>query len=100
MKPPIYCVVEIRILPEFIQAARAQMRKLERAAREDPGCIQYHFLQDRHDETVFVGYGIWTTGAEFDRHMARIKERMSSGGPLVSMTDPDHPPSARTYDRI
>ncbi len=100
MRPPIYSIVNFRVQPDQVNKARVQMRRLERDARTLEGCIQYHFLQDLDDPSIFAGYGIWTNGADLDRYRGRMDDARENGNALMSMFDPETPVVIRTMDRI
>ncbi|MGW7075319.1 putative quinol monooxygenase [Streptomyces sp. NPDC054866] len=38
--------------------------------RQEPGCLEYHFHEDRDEPGVFVFYEAWRTQADLDAHLA------------------------------
>ena len=100
MKPPVYCIIDIRIKADHVGTARKVMRSVERQTRSVAGCIQYHYLQDINDPTVFTSYGIWATNSDLERHYTSLRQAMETDPERQAMIDPAHPPSVRMLDRI
>ncbi|MEU9035964.1 putative quinol monooxygenase [Streptomyces sp. NPDC048352] len=38
--------------------------------RQEPGCLEYHFHEDREEPGVFVFYEVWRSRADLDAHLA------------------------------
>ncbi|MEU1422679.1 putative quinol monooxygenase [Kitasatospora sp. NPDC005751] len=38
--------------------------------RREPGCLEYHFHEDREEPGVFVFYEAWRSQADLDAHLA------------------------------
>ncbi|MFE7776238.1 putative quinol monooxygenase [Streptomyces sp. NPDC057445] len=38
--------------------------------RQESGCLEYHFHEDRNDPGVFVFYEAWRSQADLDAHLA------------------------------
>jgi quinol monooxygenase YgiN len=100
VKPPVYCIVDFRVMPEHVTAARRHMRRAERTARGEAGCIQYHFLQDLDDPAVFTGYGIFASGSDAERHFEKVRADAAAGRDLAALLDRSRPVTLRTLDRI
>lgn len=100
MKPPVYCMIDFRVQPDSINAARRHMRSVERKLLSRSGCLQYHFLQDVDDPTVFTSYGIFASRRDLEQHFAAMKASAETDRTLRDMLDADRPVRVRTLDRI
>ena len=100
MKPPIYCLVDFKVQPDKIGSARKHMRQMEREARVQAGCIQYHFLQDKDDASVFTGYGIWASDSDLQRYQEVMKSAAEEDQSLKRLLDPKKPITVRMLDRV
>lgn len=100
MKPPVYSIIDFKVRGDSVGAARSHMRKVEKKVRTDAGCLQYHFLQDQEDPTVFTGYGIFATSRDLDHHFAAMRDSSQNDPGLRDMIDPERPITIRTFDRL
>jgi autoinducer 2-degrading protein len=53
-KPLLVVHVQIRVLPEHVEAFYAATLDNARASRQEPGIARFDVVQDRDDETRFV----------------------------------------------
>ena len=100
VKPPVYSLVDFKVRSEKLSYARRRMRKAEQFARSKPGVLQFHFLQDHEDPTVFTGYGIFASNNDLESYRASMKEMSENDHEFNDMLDPKLPMSVRVLDRI
>ncbi len=100
MKPPVYCLVSLKIREESLNFARRQMREVEKEVRNSAGCLQYHYLQNLDDPTMFTGYGIFATNKDLHAHFEMMRTRTNRSEALKQMLDPEVELTVQTLDRV
>ncbi|MDV7142048.1 antibiotic biosynthesis monooxygenase [Tropicimonas sp. TH_r6] len=100
MKPPVYCLVSVKVRKERLNDARRQMRLLEKDVLSRAGCLQYHHLQNLDDPTRFTGYGIFASHSDLEAHFEMMKARRTGDDALDGIMDPDVEVTVQTMDRI
>jgi len=70
MSTPYAFILTAKTRPEKAQAFKALFEGYVAASREEPGCIEYHMLQDEQDPTLFIFYEVWASKAALDVHAA------------------------------
>lgn len=100
MKPPVYALTEFKIRPDKIGMARKRMREVEKYARSKPGVLQFHFLQDMEDATVFTSYGIFASQRDLDSYFAAMTEKAATDPRMNELLDQEFTPAVRALDRI
>jgi quinol monooxygenase YgiN len=78
-------VVNIKIKPENVSRFMAEVLANARAARTEPGCLQFDVLVDRDDPTKVMLYEIYRDDAAFDAHQqtAAFKHYLEHAVPLL-----------------
>jgi quinol monooxygenase YgiN len=56
--------------PERAADLKALLLSFVEPTRQEPGCLEYHFHQDRDDPNLFVFYEVWRSKADLDAHLA------------------------------
>ena len=100
MKPPVYSLIDFKVRSESLGIARKRLREVERQARTKSGVLQYHFLQDLDDPTVFTGYGIFASSRDLETYYDAMKAASASDPMLNEVLDPVRPLTVRTLDRL
>ena len=79
-------VVNIRIKPENVQKFMAEVVANAKAARTEPGCLQFDVVVDRDDPTKIMLYEIYKDDAAFESHQktAAFKHYLENAVPLLA----------------
>ncbi|MYW00842.1 putative quinol monooxygenase [Streptomyces sp. SID3343] len=56
--------------PERAAELRELLLSFVEPTRAEPGCLAYHFHEDRADPDRFVFYEVWRSRADLDAHLA------------------------------
>lgn len=71
MTQPLLVVhVQVRVLPEHVEAFRAATLENARKSRREPGIARFDVVQDRDDPTRFVLVEAYREAAAIDAHKA------------------------------
>ncbi|WP_263264515.1 putative quinol monooxygenase [Pseudomonas sp. RIT-PI-S] len=54
--------------PEQAEAFKALFLGYVAASRGEPGCVEYHMLQDEQDPSLFVFFEVWASKEALDVH--------------------------------
>lgn len=78
-------VVNIKIKPENVSKFMGEVLANARAARAEPGCLQFDVLVDREDPTKVMLYEIYRDDAAFEAHQqtAAFKHYLEHAVPLL-----------------
>ncbi|CAL9338223.1 Putative monooxygenase [Streptomyces sp. enrichment culture] len=69
-QPPVTLVGTARPRPERAAELKDLLLSFVGPTREEPGCLEYHFHEDRDRPGVFVFYEAWRSQADLDAHLA------------------------------
>ena len=61
-------ILKAKTRPEMAEAFETLFRAYVEPSRQEPGCIEYHMLRDKHDPTLFIFFEIWQSQAHLDVH--------------------------------
>jgi quinol monooxygenase YgiN len=61
-------ILHAKTRPERAEAFEALFRAYVEPSRAEPGCIEYHMLRDKEDQTLFIFYEIWESRAHLEEH--------------------------------
>lgn len=67
---PFTLVVTAHPKPERAEELRRLLLSFVEPTRREPGCLEYHFHEDRDEPGVFVFYEAWRSRADLDAHLA------------------------------
>lgn len=56
--------------PERAEELKELLLSFVAPTRQEPGCLEYHFHEDRDEPGVFVFYEAWRSQADLDAHLA------------------------------
>ncbi|MBP0450069.1 antibiotic biosynthesis monooxygenase [Kitasatospora sp. RG8] len=56
--------------PERAEELKQLLLSFVEPTRQEPGCLEYHFHEDRDEPGVFVFYEAWRSQADLDAHLA------------------------------
>ncbi|MEV7612498.1 putative quinol monooxygenase [Streptomyces sp. NPDC089799] len=70
MDQPFTLVGFARPKPERVDELRTVLASFVEPTREEPGCLEYHFHEDRAEPGVFVFYEAWRSEADLEAHLA------------------------------
>ncbi|WP_405827712.1 putative quinol monooxygenase [Streptomyces sp. NBC_00105] len=70
MPQPFALVGTARPKPERAEELKQLLLSFIEPTRQESGCLQYHFHEDRGDPGVFVFYEAWRSQADLDAHLA------------------------------
>ncbi|MEV0535079.1 putative quinol monooxygenase [Kitasatospora sp. NPDC050463] len=56
--------------PERADEMKELLLSFVAPTRQEPGCLEYHFHEDRDEPGVFVFYEAWRSQADLDAHLA------------------------------
>ncbi|MFF7710699.1 antibiotic biosynthesis monooxygenase [Pseudomonas sp. NPDC007930] len=68
MTQPVAFVLQAKTRPSHSSAFKAFFHQHLAASRREPGCLQYHMLQDAADPTLFVFFEVWASQQALDVH--------------------------------
>lgn len=63
-------ILKAKTRPEKAEAFKAMFLEHVAGSRTEPGCIEYHMLQDEEDPSLFVFFEVWASKAALDVHSA------------------------------
>ena len=63
-------ILRAKTKPEQAEAFKSLFLGHVAASREEPGCVEYHMLQDEQDPTLFMFFEVWESKAALDVHSA------------------------------
>lgn len=63
-------ILKAKTRPERAEAFKALFLSYVDASRAEPGCIEYHMLQDDEDPSLFVFFEVWADKQALDVHSA------------------------------
>ncbi|WP_426153708.1 putative quinol monooxygenase [Pseudomonas sp. DC3000-4b1] len=63
-------ILKAKTRPERAEAFKALFLNYVDASRAEPGCIEYHMLQDDQDPSLFVFFEVWADKQALDVHSA------------------------------
>jgi quinol monooxygenase YgiN len=63
-------ILKAKTRPSHTEAFKALFLGYVAASRSEPGCIEYHMLQDEQDPSLFVFFEVWESKAALDVHSA------------------------------
>ncbi|UQX04761.1 putative quinol monooxygenase [Streptomyces sp. RerS4] len=67
----VFALVGIaRPKPERAEELKQLLLSFVEPTRQESGCLEYHFHEDRKDPDVFVFYEVWRSQADLDAHLA------------------------------
>ncbi|MFE7191712.1 putative quinol monooxygenase [Kitasatospora sp. NPDC057541] len=67
---PFTLVGTARPKPERVDDLRRLLLSFVEPTRQEPGCLEYHFHEDRDAPGVFVFYEAWRSEEDLDAHLA------------------------------
>ncbi|KAB7845032.1 putative quinol monooxygenase [Streptomyces mobaraensis] len=70
MIQPFTLVGIARPKPERAADLKELLLSFVEPTRREPGCLEYHFHEDRDEPGVFVFYEAWRSRADLDAHLA------------------------------
>ncbi|MGR7003311.1 putative quinol monooxygenase [Yinghuangia aomiensis] len=70
MSHPFTLVGLARPKPERAAELKELLLSFVAPTREEQGCLEYHFHEDRAEPGVFVFYEAWRSQADLDAHLA------------------------------
>uniref|UniRef100_A0AAU2K042 Antibiotic biosynthesis monooxygenase n=1 Tax=Streptomyces sp. NBC_00049 TaxID=2903617 RepID=A0AAU2K042_9ACTN len=70
MPQPFALVGIARPKPERAEELKRLLLSFVEPTRQESGCLEYHFHEDRADPGVFVFYEAWRSQADLDAHLA------------------------------
>ncbi|MFE5938683.1 putative quinol monooxygenase [Streptomyces sp. NPDC056470] len=70
MTQPFALVGLARPKPEQAEELKQLLLSFVEPTRQEPGCLEYHFHEDRNESGVFVFYETWRSQADLDAHLA------------------------------
>jgi quinol monooxygenase YgiN len=70
MTTPYAFILTAKTRPERADAFKALFQGYVAASREEPGCLEYHMLQDEQDPSLFIFFEVWASKAALDVHAA------------------------------
>ncbi|GAA2662846.1 putative quinol monooxygenase [Streptomyces lunalinharesii] len=70
MHQPFTLVGTARPKPERAEELRDLLLSFVEPTRREPGCLEYHFHEDRDEPGVFVFYEAWRSERDLDAHLA------------------------------
>ncbi|MGI5341595.1 putative quinol monooxygenase [Streptomyces sp. CA-181903] len=70
MSQPFTLVGIARPKPERAAELKELLLSFVEPTRREPGCLEYHFHEDRDEPGVFVFYEAWRSRADLDAHLA------------------------------
>lgn len=70
MSEPYGFILKAKTRPEQAEAFKALFLGYVAASREEPGCVEYHMLQDEQDPSLFMFFEVWESKAALDVHSA------------------------------
>ncbi|MGV9268455.1 putative quinol monooxygenase [Kitasatospora sp. NPDC003701] len=56
--------------PERAEELKELLLSFVAPTRQESGCLEYHFHEDRDEPGVFVFYEVWRSQADLDAHLA------------------------------
>ncbi|GAA1570408.1 MULTISPECIES: putative quinol monooxygenase [Streptomyces] len=68
-QPPVTLVGTARPRPERAAELKELLLSFVEPTRREPGCLEYHFHEDRDRPGVFVFYEAWRSQADLDAHL-------------------------------
>ncbi|MFC8128364.1 putative quinol monooxygenase [Streptomyces sp. NPDC057302] len=69
MDQPFTLVGTARPKPERAAELKELLLSFVEPTRQEPGCLEYHFHEDRDEPGVFVFYEAWRSQADLDAHL-------------------------------
>ncbi|MEU1816868.1 putative quinol monooxygenase [Streptomyces roseifaciens] len=70
MTQPFTLVGTARPKPERAEELKQLLLSFVEPTRQESGCLEYHFHEDRDEPGVFVFYEAWRSQADLDAHLA------------------------------
>jgi quinol monooxygenase YgiN len=70
MNDQLHVVAVLRAQSERLEDVTALLRTLAAPTREEPGCIEYRFVQDTNNPSVILSMEQWRDQAAFEEHLA------------------------------
>ncbi|MFF4696154.1 putative quinol monooxygenase [Streptomyces chattanoogensis] len=70
MDQPFTLVGTARPKPERAEELRQLLLSFVEPTRQEPGCLEYHFHEDRDSPGVFVFYEAWRSEEDLNAHLA------------------------------
>ncbi|MFF9912841.1 putative quinol monooxygenase [Streptomyces sp. NPDC013457] len=70
MTQPFALVGTARPKPERVEELKQLLLSFVEPTRQESGCLEYHFHEDRDDPGVFLFYEAWRSQADLDAHLA------------------------------
>lgn len=70
MSTPYTLVGIARPKPERAAELKELLLSFVAPTRQEPGCLEYHFHEDRDEPGVFVFYEAWRSKEDLDAHLA------------------------------
>ncbi|MEV6756829.1 putative quinol monooxygenase [Streptomyces sp. NPDC051214] len=70
MDQPFTLVGIARPKPERAAELKERLLSFVEPTRQEPGCLEYHFHEDRDEPGVFVFYEAWRSQGDLDAHLA------------------------------
>lgn len=64
----IVVIAAATVHPDKLEEAKALATEVERATRQEQGCISYRFVQSIEDPHQFLAFSEWRTEANVDSH--------------------------------
>jgi quinol monooxygenase YgiN len=72
--------------PGFEDELRQLLADLQKASRQDEGCLEYSVFSDEQDPRTFLLYEKWTSSAALDAHneQQHVKEFLRAAEPCMA----------------
>ncbi|MET9403370.1 putative quinol monooxygenase [Kitasatospora sp. NPDC002965] len=70
MSQPFTLVGTARPRPDRAEELKELLLSFVEPTRQEAGCLEYHFHEDRQEPGVFVFYEAWRSEADLDAHLA------------------------------
>ena len=70
MDQQIYVVAVLKLKTERLEEAKKLLHSLALTTRDEPGCIEYRFVQDANDQSMILSTETWRSLNAFQQHMA------------------------------